>query len=358
VNAAQLYRAYTDLWLERDVGQGRVLLTPEQRRAFAEELAMVMLHSGELRVHFSRLPDRVASHFGLQDAEQIDYFATDVRTCNFLNRDTKGNYTFAHKSFMEFFAASRLHRLMLRDRATVNGPVKINEEVRLFLHGLFALEPKMEAEPPHVPPEGFVWVPPGEFIQGGPGGSEIQVARLHEGVFVARYPVTNAEYARFVDAKNYPSPQHWEGRTPSPSIAIHPVVYVDWIDAVAYADWIGCRLPTEQEWEKAARGVDGRVYPWGDEPDEEYCNTREGNSHGTMPVGSYPSGSNSPYEVSDMAGNIWEWMGTERERLHRLRGGAWNFSLAYAHCAFRRGAFSDYKTASFGFRVVLPLLEH
>ena len=148
VNVAQLYQAYTAQWLERDVGQGRVLLTSAQRRTFAEELALTMFHSGAPSVHFSRLAKRVAAHFGLEEAEEIDHFAADVRTCNFLNRDAEGDYAFAHKSFMEFFVASRLHRLMLADQATVNGPVKITAEIRLFIHNLFALAPKTEPGPP------------------------------------------------------------------------------------------------------------------------------------------------------------------------------------------------------------------
>jgi hypothetical protein len=168
-----LYRVYTDEWLEREERKGRTLLTAADRRLFAEELGMEMLRSQELAIHYGRIPGRVRAHFRLEKAEEIDYFEADVRTCNFLNRDDAGNYAFVHKSFLEFFAACRLHRLMLEDRATADGPVRINEEVRLFLADLFALEPKPEPGPPHEPPEGFVWVPPGEFIIGGRSGLDL-----------------------------------------------------------------------------------------------------------------------------------------------------------------------------------------
>jgi formylglycine-generating enzyme required for sulfatase activity len=300
------------------------------------------------------LPDRVASHFGLQDAEQIDHFAADVRTGNFLNRDAEGNYAFAHKSFMEFFAASRLHRLMLRDQATANGPVKINEEIRLFLHGLFALEPKEEPGPPYAPPEGFVWVPPGEFILGGPDGLDMQIARLAEGLFVARYPVTNAEYARFVAAAGRETPKHWNGRRPSSERADHPVVYVDWRDALAYAEWADKRLPTEHEWARAARGNDGRVYPWGDAWDETRCNTRESGPGTTTPVGAYSPAGDSPYGLADVAGNVWEWTSTDQGGLRVLRGGSWASNRSYARCAYRlRFNPADRNDLHGGFRVVV-----
>jgi formylglycine-generating enzyme required for sulfatase activity len=361
VNVAQLYQAYTAQWLERDVGQGRVLLTSAQRRTFAEALALTMFHSGEPSVHFSRLPRRVAAHFGLEDAAEIDHFAADVRTCNFLNRDAKGNYAFAHRSFMEYFVASRLHRLMLEDRATADGPVKITEEIRLFIHNLFALAPKTEPSPPHDPPTGFVWVPPGEFILGGPGGLDVQIARLDEGVFIGKYPVTNAEYARFVKATDCEPPEHWKGPRPPSEIADHPVVYVSWHDAVAYTEWARqrlpqqgtLRLPMEQEWEKGARGVDGRVYPWGDTWDAARCNTMEKGPGRTTPVEAYSPAGDSPYRAADMAGNVWEWTASEAGSRRVVRGGSFGNGQDNARCAYRDGSGPGYHWLNSGFRVVV-----
>ncbi len=142
--------------MEREERKGRTLITSADRRLFAKELAMEMLRMEELNIHFSRIPGRVKTHFRLDKGEEIDYFEADVRTCNFLNRDDVGNYRFVHKSFIEFFAACRLHQLMLEDRATVNDSVCINEAVRLFLTDLFALEPKEEPGLPCEPPDGFV----------------------------------------------------------------------------------------------------------------------------------------------------------------------------------------------------------
>jgi formylglycine-generating enzyme required for sulfatase activity len=86
----------------------------------------------------------------------------------------------------------------------------------------------------------------------------------------------------------------------------HPVVYVSWNDAVAYCEWVGKRLPTEADWEKAARGNEGWIYPWGDEWDPSKANVKDTGLRGTAVVGSFGAGA-SPYGVEDMAGNVWEW---------------------------------------------------
>jgi len=196
----------------------------------------------------------------------------------------------------------------------------------------------MEGWPPPPPPgievsEGMVWVPLGPFIMGAEdeeGGT--RVVRLEQGVFVARTPVTNAEYARFVVATGHQPPEHWKGMAPPDELRDHPVVNVSWHDAVAYAQWAGMRLLTEQEWEKAARGIDGRLYPWGDEFDLARCNTHESGIGTTTPVGRYSpgfhpelvEGGDSPCGCADMAGNVWEWTASGWEpgsESRVLRGG-------------------------------------
>ena len=157
---------------------------------------------------------------------------------------------------------------------------------------------------------------------------------------IARFPLTVAEYACFVRA-GQTQPNNWQAQQGKPD---HPVVYISWHDAVAYAGWLAkqtsqpWRLPTEAEWEKAARGGDGRIYPWGDSFDKSRCNTSEGGKGTTTPVGSYPSGA-SPCGAHDMAGNVWEWTSSlfkpypydptdGRENVNStdnrvLRGGSW-----------------------------------
>jgi formylglycine-generating enzyme required for sulfatase activity len=140
--------------------------------------------------------------------------------------------------------------------------------------------------------------------------------------FIDRYPVTQAEFKKFVEATGHRDPANWKDHTYPEGKADHPVVEVNWDDAAAYAKWAGKRLPLNEEWEKAARGTDGRTWPWGDEWDIKKVNIL---SDGTTPVGKYSPAGDSPYDAADMAGNVWEWIdtGTASKLRAPLRGGDW-----------------------------------
>lgn len=128
--------------------------------------------------------------------------------------------------------------------------------------------------------------------------------------YIDKYPITNQQYKEFIDATAYEAPKHWEDGKYPENTGDHPVVNASWIDADTYAKWARKRLPTEAEWEKAARGTNGRLWPWGDEFDESKCNyDSKRNYHrlATSPVTQYPNGA-SPYGVMDMVGNVWEWV--------------------------------------------------
>lgn len=141
--------------------------------------------------------------------------------------------------------------------------------------------------------------------------------------YIDVHPVSNADYARFVAATGHGPPQHWRDGQYADGRADHPVVFVTWKDATAYATWAGKELPTGQQWEKAARGTRGNVYPWGDQPTPAKCNVRESGVGDTTAVDCYQSGV-SPYGVFDMCGSVWEWCSTEtRHGRHELKGGAW-----------------------------------
>jgi len=169
--------------------------------------------------------------------------------------------------------------------------------------------------------------------------------------WIDRTPVTNAEYARFVAATGHTPPQHWKGPIPPGAIADHPVAYVSWHDARAYAQWAGKRLPAEEEWEKAARGADGREYPWGDW-EESRCNSKEADIGTTTPVGRYSPGGDSPHGGADMAGNVWEWTASAEDEARVLRGGSWGSARGAARCACRFAADPGLKDARVGFRCV------
>ncbi len=192
----------------------------------------------------------------------------------------------------------------------------------------------------------MVRVPAGEFLY----GDEKETRELPE-FWIDKTPVTNAEYARFVAEAGHRPPKHWKGKDPPEDAADHPVVYVSWEDAVAYAEWAGKRLPTEEEWEKAARGTDGRKYPWGDEkPTPDLCNFDE-NEGGTTPVGKYSPQGDSPYGCVDMAGNVWEWTASDYDNQRKvLRGGSWGNDPNYLRAAFRSRNRPGRRYDYYGFR--------
>ena len=170
---------------------------------------------------------------------------------------------------------------------------------------------------------------------------------------LARTPVTNAQYQAFVEATGYRAPHlRWTGRIPR-GRKQHPVEGVTWHDAVAFCEWMGCRLPTEQEWEKGARGTEGREYPWGNDWEEGRCNTEEAGIGDTMPVGEYRRGA-SPYGLLDAAGNVWEWCQDWFEDEHVtkvLKGGSWRNPRNSARCGSRLGDYPDHRLhGEYGFR--------
>jgi len=218
----------------------------------------------------------------------------------------------------------------------------------------------------------MILIPAGEFMMGSDDGynDEKPAHKVYLGAYyIDRYPVTNAEYKRFVDATGHRQP-NWKGGTYPAGKADHPVVRVSWEDATAYAQWAGKRLPTEAEWEKAARGVDGRRWPWGNEWGAGRCNSQETGIGDTTPVGKYSPAGDSPYGSADMAGNVWEWVGDWYDDTYYassparnpmgpshpvipnrvVRGGAWDYDDNDARSAYRDHYVLIYCDRWVGFR--------
>jgi formylglycine-generating enzyme required for sulfatase activity len=214
-------------------------------------------------------------------------------------------------------------------------------------------------------PKGMVLIPKGPFLYGED--------RVHEDIpydyYMDIYPVTNDHYKEFMLANGYDSQNYWsaEGWAWKQGIQVnqplywtdhqwdkadHPVVGVSYYEAEAYASWAGKRLPTEQEWEKAARGIDGRKYPWGNVFDKTKCNSERSGIGATTPVTKYTKGT-SPSGCFDMAGNVWEWCASWKyqSRGRVIRGGSWGGKPGNLRTSNRSGYTADNRNVNIGFRL-------
>nr|MBA3240600.1 SUMF1/EgtB/PvdO family nonheme iron enzyme [Acidobacteriota bacterium] len=206
--------------------------------------------------------------------------------------------------------------------------------------------------PSAVAPEGMVLVSGGSFEMGRNDGDEYE--RPAHAVSVKAFyldarEVTCEQYAKFVTETGHAAPPTWPGGRYDPASARLPVTGVNWTDAQAYARWAGARLPTEEEWEFAARGTDGRLYPWGNGWQSNAANAAQSSAGRMVAVGSFASGA-SPFGALDMVGNAWEWTASSlkaypggrlpeqsADDLMVIRGNYWNGKATQATATFRRG---------------------
>jgi formylglycine-generating enzyme required for sulfatase activity len=204
---------------------------------------------------------------------------------------------------------------------------------------------------------GIEWVeiPAGEFLY----GDNKKMQRIPQPFMIGKYPVTQAQYKKFLDENpGYPTPSDWDQkkRIYPTGKEHHPVVNVSWNDAQAFCQWANCRLPTEEEWERAARGTDGRIYPWGnEEPDPSRANFNQ-NIKDTTPVGKYSPRGDSPGGCADMAGNVWEWTASKYDaNRYVLRGGSWINDANILRVAYRYSVDPSGRYNSIGFRCAFSL---
>ncbi len=168
----------------------------------------------------------------------------------------------------------------------------------------------------------MVLIPAGRFLS----GAQKNERELHA-FYIDRYPVTKGDYLHFLESTDRPVPGHWPDVTLPQGRERHPIINLTCSEAMAYAEWVGKRLPTEDEWEKAARGPDGRLWPWGNRFDERLCATTwrfDYDQRDTTMVGGFSPQGDSVYGVSDV-GHIWEWTASwfESVRYKVVRGGPW-----------------------------------
>lgn len=232
-----------------------------------------------------------------------------------------------------------------------------------------------------VDPRAYVEVPAGSY----PYGDEGRTVEIAAPFWIGRYPVTNQQFAAFIAADGYgdrrwwsdagwawrqkeqaTAPDDWHDRRwNAPN---QPVVGVSYWEAEAFCAWAGGRLPTEEEWEAAARGPKGVDYPWGKEWQDGICNSREARLGATSPVGLFPRSRQRERGIEDLAGNVWEWCDSffdpnmrEKSQAPRvLRGGSWGGDRDLARSAYRFGYDPDYRNDLIGFRVlcVSPIFGH
>ncbi len=322
-----------------------------------------------------------------------------------LNRDAGRNYKFAHRSIMEYLFArqvkdnpddlarvyltEQIQRFLLELHDIDTSHYRFKNECsafelgkkygRIYKHAGSTLASYVRARPEPM----LVQVPEGVFKMGAVEGGDREKPQ-HEvylsPFWIGKYPVTNLDYYAFISDAGHTPPDEWTKGDYPRGKSDHPVVNVTRHDAMAYCSWLAEKtgknytLPTEAQWEKAARGTDGRIYPWGDQWDTDKLNSHESGIKTTTAVGQYSLLGNSPYGASDMAGNVWEWCldwfdentykrrkstvdenpsGPQSGQYRILRGGSFAFYRSHCRCAYRYRNFPGPRYDYVGFRVVL-----
>ena len=275
----------------------------------------------------------------------------------------------------------------------------------LILHNNFAVSEVSSAAQQVLATVEWVLIPEGTFLMGSTPedakaayeDAKLRSSMLEQHTFdaelprhqvylstyeISRYEITNAQYRAFVEATNRPAPRGHNGEATWADETLNsdtqPVVGVTWFDAQAFAEWIGGSLPTEAQWERAARGAEGRIYPWGNTPPKARQHANFARRYNRpVPVGQFPKGE-SPNGIADLAGNVWEWCLDEYSptfyqqqdgetsenplnlrfrdvlRARVIRGGAWDVGRAFLRSGLRFKFYPLDSTHTIGFRVVRP----
>jgi hypothetical protein len=214
--------------------------------------------------------------------------------------------------------------------------------------------------------KGYVRISAGRYRY----GKENQPLSIKAPFWLTRYPMTHSQFALFVDTGGYRKQEFWSKngwswlkkekidkpeywRHPDYCAPNQPVAGVSFWEAEAFATWAGGSLPTEEQWEAAARGPEGYEYPWGGNWEDGICNSFEAGLKTTSAVGIFPRSRSKPFELEDMAGNVWEWCDSKEASFRVFRGGCWGSVAWLCRAAFRSRNVPQYRDFSLGFRVAL-----
>jgi formylglycine-generating enzyme required for sulfatase activity len=322
------------------------LFRPEWREVFLLLAGTLLVKQGRAKVDglFRSVLDRLGRKPSLADharsAGLLGAIVADLRPLKYDPPD--GRYQEVLDHALGIFDPAKSE--------TIDLPVRLEAAETLGQAG----DPRLKQE------NNWVTIPGGTFRMGEDESEcEVKVTTF----LIGRYPVTVEEYHRFMQDGGCENERFWKGGGFGQRSApdnwkeqlLHlnrPVMYVTWYEAAAYCAWVGGRLPTEAEWEFAARGPEGRDYPWGnDPPDSSHANYDETKFKSATPVGLFPRGA-TPTGIHDLAGNVWEWTANwyKEGKSRSVRGGSWFDGSSSLRAARRDGCQPDVGDGYFGFR--------
>jgi len=330
-------KAFNDALLQKNLAEEQRRIAQQRQREVEESQKQVQETNDAL---VEALRERLSS----RDPREV------LGALEILDRGSQDSQAFLARIDAQWFQSARefVPLLVALDERAQDQPNERWSGLRSLLVKRFTEEAGLGAPPPSPTAASRIRIEGGEVQTGIENDGGLVGRRVHVSSFyLQQHEVTNAEYRRF-------DPRHDAGAP-----ANHPVVNVSWYDAMAYAAWLGGNLPTEAEWELAARGSAGRMYPWGNErPTRTRANYDPdgggvGRTPGTAPVGSFPEGA-TPERIHDLAGNVWEWCRDGPSNARVLKGGSYFNGERYLATAPRNSLHPEGRESVVGFRVAWP----